>query len=232
MQRTSGVRGSTSAFWSHRVKAHLGPSNSGCRAESQGCGAALRRTFRTGLIWPRLHLREQALMRSQSGPLAGVPFSCVPSSAVTRFEPFLVPIAPVRVKLPVWPSACPYAGVLGRRGFSIECREDGGVSILVRVQDLDLPPRDGADNRRLEVVGDSPRSTALSSRSTPLWCRSCTTRDGPSPRIERAHTPNLPRLTERRVSWWWLAKWAAGGPERPSFFYTCWHTPRSGMSRG
>ena len=45
--------------------------------------------------------------------------------------------------------------------FSIEsvavrvCREAGGrVTTNVRVQDLDLPPRAGADNRRLAVVAD------------------------------------------------------------------------------
>ena len=58
-------------------------------------------------------------------------------------------------------AACPHAGVLGRRGFPLEsaaarvCREAGGrVTTNVRVQDLDLPPRAGADNRRLEVVAD------------------------------------------------------------------------------
>ena len=35
------------------------------------------------------------------------------------------------------------------------CREaGGGVTTNVRVQDLDQPPRGGADNRRLEVVAD------------------------------------------------------------------------------
>ena len=58
-------------------------------------------------------------------------------------------------------AACPHAGVLGRRGFQLEsaaarvCREAGGrVTTNVRVQDLDLPPRAGADNRRSEVVAD------------------------------------------------------------------------------
>ena len=145
-------------------------------------GAALHaeEQFRTVVVWPRLHPGEQALLRSQSGPLAGVPFSCVPSSAATRFEfqefrvlllrrlwcPLPLSASSCRCGRPLDPSghhraACPHAGVLGRRGFSLEsaaarvCREAGGrVTTNVRVQDLDLPPRAGADNHRLEVVAD------------------------------------------------------------------------------
>ena len=69
-------------------------------------GAALHaeEQFRTVVVWPRLHPGEQALLRSQSGPLAGVPSSCVPSSAATHFSHFapqtsLVPFALVFVKL-------------------------------------------------------------------------------------------------------------------------------------
>ena len=58
-------------------------------------------------------------------------------------------------------SACVVSGVLGRRGFALEsaaarvCREAGGrVTLNVRVNDLDLPPRGAQDQRRLEVVAD------------------------------------------------------------------------------
>ena len=58
-------------------------------------------------------------------------------------------------------AACLHAGVFGRSGFNLEsaaarvCREAGGrVTTNVRVQDLDLPPRAGADNRRLKMVAD------------------------------------------------------------------------------
>ena len=58
-------------------------------------------------------------------------------------------------------SACPVAGVLGRRGFPLEnvaariCREAGGrVRMNVFVRDLDLPEINNLDERRLEVVVD------------------------------------------------------------------------------
>ena len=101
--------------------------------------------FCTGVVWPRLHPREQALLRSQSGPLAGVPFSCVPSSAATRFESQefrvlllrrLVPFAPVRVKLPVRPSTRskwpPPRSLSARRGFweeGVFYRERGSTRV-------------------------------------------------------------------------------------------------------
>ena len=60
-------------------------------------------------------------------------------------------------------AACARAGVLGRRGFTLEsvaariCREAGGrvrTNMLVRDMDLDVPI---ADARRLEVVVDGLR---------------------------------------------------------------------------
>ena len=58
-------------------------------------------------------------------------------------------------------SACPVAGVLGRRGFPLEnaaariCREAGGrVRTNVLVRDLDLHAINNLDSRRLEVVVD------------------------------------------------------------------------------
>ena len=58
-------------------------------------------------------------------------------------------------------TACARAGVLARRGFSVEsvasriCREAGGrVSTNILVRDLDLDLEDPGDARRLEVVVD------------------------------------------------------------------------------
>ena len=47
--------------------------------------------------------------------------------------------------------------MFGRRGLPIGNRHStggGGSDTNVQVQDLDLPPRAGADNHRLEVVAD------------------------------------------------------------------------------
>ena len=128
----------------------------------------------------RLGETEQALLRSQGGPLSGVPLSCFPTSALARFDSALFRVLLFRcLWLPLPPpsricrcgrlldvfghhhAACAEAGVLGRRGFAFEsaaarvCREAGarvGTNILVR--DLDLVPQGRPDSRRLEVVAD------------------------------------------------------------------------------
>ena len=58
-------------------------------------------------------------------------------------------------------AACAVAGVLGRRGYPLECaaaqvcREAGArVSTNVHVRDLDLADLNAVDGRRLEVVAD------------------------------------------------------------------------------
>ena len=58
-------------------------------------------------------------------------------------------------------AACPRAGVLSRRGFSMEsaaariCREAGGrVRTNAFVRDLGVPGANAGDGRRLEVVVD------------------------------------------------------------------------------
>ena len=129
-------------------------------------------------VAPRLTDTQQALVRSQCGPLAAVPFTCCPTSSLTRFDAHVFRVLLLRLWRPLplsssvcrcgrpldafghHRSACAVSGVLGRRGFALEsaaarvCREAGGrVSLNVRVGDLDLPPR-AVDQRRLEVVVD------------------------------------------------------------------------------
>ena len=183
VQRGLGIRSATrdrdSAFWASWADAlptirERHPSV----ADQRGAAQHIEDQFRTDVM-SQLELHEQALFRSQSGPLAGVPFICTSKSPETRFEPQLfrvlllrrlwcplpLCVASCRCGRPLDPcghhrAACPHAGVLGRRGFPLEsaaarvCREAGArVSTNVRVQDMDLPPRD-ADNRRIEVVAD------------------------------------------------------------------------------
>ena len=135
--------------------------------------------FRSEVVWPRCTPTEQALIRSQSGPISGLPFSAVPSSSSSRFPAHLFRVLLLRrlwLPLPLTSrtcrcgrlldvyghhrAACSRAGVLGGRGFSVEsaaarvCREAGArVSTNVFVRDLDLPVL-GHDGRRLEVVAD------------------------------------------------------------------------------
>ena len=132
----------------------------------------------------------------------------------------LVPFTPVRVKLPVWPSTrskwAPPRSLSARRSFGAKgvpfgerrstcLQRGGGESDHERPsQDLDLPPRAGADNRRLEVVADGLSlfhgaqlaidTTMVSPGPHGRFCapamrnnRRCS--HGPSPRSERAHLP-------------------------------------------
>ena len=70
--------------------------------------------FKEVVVWPRLSPTEQALMHSQSGPMAGLPFSCIPSSNLFIFTPEVfrvlllrrlwLPLSPCLSQLLVWPS--------------------------------------------------------------------------------------------------------------------------------
>ena len=97
-----------------------------------------------GCVRPRLSQSEQALFRSQGGP--SVPFTCFPTSPLTRFDASLFRVLLLRFPLPLSRfcrcgrlldvlghhcAACAQAGVLGRRGHALEsaaariCREAG-----------------------------------------------------------------------------------------------------------
>ena len=127
-----------------------------------------------------LSATEQAMLRSQGGPLSCVPFSCFPTSALSRFDASHFRVLMLRrLWLPLPSSsrnyrssllldvlghhraACAEAGVLGRWGFALEsaaariCREAGArVGTNVMVRDMDLLPQSHLDTRRLEVVAD------------------------------------------------------------------------------
>ena len=130
----------------------------------------------TSAVWPWLSVSEKALLRSQGGPLAGIPFTCFPTSPQARFDSSVFRVLLLRrIWQPLPPSsrfcrcgllldplghhraACGGAGVLGRRGLESAaarvCREAGArVTTNVMVRDLDLVPQERVDGRRLEVV--------------------------------------------------------------------------------
>ena len=144
--------------------------------------------------------REQALLRSQSGPAAGMSLSAVPSSFLTRIESQLFRVSLLRrLRLPLPPSSrycscgrlsdifghhrasCAQAGVLGRRGFAIEsaaariCREAGGrvaTNRFVRDLDIGVPVNVGRVWKLLWT--DSLRTVEPSSPWTPRSCQCCT----------------------------------------------------------
>ena len=140
--------------------------------------AVVQKFHREQVVLPSLSPAEQAMVRSQSGPLASVPFTAMPFQRVSRIdsEEFRV-LVMRRLRLPLPLSvrscrcgrtldvlghhraACSTAGVLGRRGFAVEnavaqiCREGGArVSTNVFLRDLDISPVGSTDSRRLEVV--------------------------------------------------------------------------------
>ena len=138
------------------------------------------RQFRTTSVLQQLSPSKRAMLRSQSGPAAGVAFSALPSSSLTRFQPALFRVLlQRRLALPLplnlcsclcgrpldafghHRAACSKSGVLCRRGFAVEsaaarvCREAGArVATNLFVRDMDLGVPNGGDNRRLEVVAD------------------------------------------------------------------------------
>ena len=132
------------------------------------------------VLSPTLSECDQALLRSQAGPLAAEPFVCFPTSRLTRMDhtvfrtlllrrlrlPLPLTARACRCGLPLdafglHRSACAVSGLLGRRGFAVEsaaariCREAGArVMVNVFVRDLDLGVVDRLDAWRLEIVAD------------------------------------------------------------------------------
>ena len=161
-------------FWRNAVLVKCGhdrPDGGGREAQH----STLRTNSRTDVM-SQLELHEQALFRSQSGPLAGVPFIGTPKSPETRKEPqifrVLLPrrlwcpsplcVASCRCGRPLDPcghhhAACPHAGVLGRRGSRQQhaCveRPEHAFRPMFVCRTWTSPPRD-AGNRRIEVVAD------------------------------------------------------------------------------
>ena len=129
----------------------------------QQAASRIERQHRSRLM-PRLAAQEQALLRSQSGPLAGVAFATTPSSYLKRIESHLFRVLLLRrlcLPLPLSSrqcrcgrpldvfghhrAACARVGVLGRRGFAVVsagariCRE-GGARVVTNalLRDFDL----------------------------------------------------------------------------------------------
>ena len=124
-------------------------------------GTAIEQHHHDHEVWPRLREHEQAMLRSQRGPLASSAWFDSALSACSSSADFVCP--PHCSQLSVWPStcaACATTGVLGRRG-SLEsaaatvCREGGArVRTNVFMCDIDSAHHDHADGRRLEVLAD------------------------------------------------------------------------------
>ena len=121
-------------------------------------------------LFTRMPPSDRALVRSQSGPGAGVAFSASPSSMLTRIEAPLFRVLVqrrLRLPLPLSQRICGCGLSIDPLGhhraacFALEsalarvCREAGGrvaTNLFVRNMDLGVPR--AGDNRRLEVVVD------------------------------------------------------------------------------
>ena len=140
----------------------------------------LQEKFHLDVVWPSLSDAERAMLRSQHGPLASAALTALPTSRATKIaaQPFRLQLCRrLRLPLPVSSrtcrcgrqldifghhrAACAQAGVLGRRGFALECaaaqvcrKAEARVTTNVFVRDLDLGEFNGLDGRRLEVIAD------------------------------------------------------------------------------
>ena len=129
-------------------------------------------------VWLRLPDEDRAMLRSQGGPMAGMPFMCCPTAFHSRFDAQVLRVLFLRRFWLLVPptmrtcrcgrpldvlghhcAACANVGVLGRRGFALEsaaarvCREAGGrVSTNVLIPDLDIALPEQVDERRIEVI--------------------------------------------------------------------------------
>ena len=123
-------------------------------------------------VRPRVSATDQGLLRSQGGPLSGVPFSYFPTSALARFDSTQFRVMLLRrLWLPLPPSsrncqcgrlldvlgdhraACAEAGVLGRRGFALEsaaARVSREAGARVGTNILTLVPRNDESVHREE----------------------------------------------------------------------------------
>ena len=161
----------------------------------------VERHFRAEHILAHLTLTRRAMLRSQSGPVAGIPFSVAPSSFLTRLEPALFRVLlQRRLSLPLPLSkrscrcgrlldafghhraACSRSEVLGRRGFSLEsaaarvCREAGWArgnqTSSCAIWTSGCRMLMTAEGSRWwSTVGHS--SEVCSWQWTPLWCLRC-----------------------------------------------------------
>ena len=148
----------------------------------QRASRKLEDRFINDTVWPALTDSARALVRSQHGPLASAPLTVLPTSKATRLDPqpfrFLL-CRRLHLPLPLsmrtcqrgrqhdifghHRAACAVAGILGKRGYPLECaaaqvcREAGArVSTNILVRDLDLVAHNNLDGRRLEVIADGP----------------------------------------------------------------------------
>ena len=201
------------------------------------------RQFRTDVLLPQMSAQQRAMLRSQSGPVAGVLFSTAPPSLLTRMEPALFRVLlQRRLSLPLsltarscqcgrlldafghhW-TACSRSGVLGRRGFALEsaaakvCRVIWTWALLMHVFD-------GA-----QLAVDTTLVSTIQGNGEPR--NGAAERDGVAfaqAKRKKARTyPELVRPGARARCWHW--KRAVVGPRMRAHLCSCLHGHGPGRS--
>ena len=120
-------------------------------------------------------------------------------------------------------AACPEAGVLGKRGFPLECaaaqvcREcEARVSTNVFVRDMDLAVHNGLDSRR-PGSGCGRVDTLAGSSTRHRHNNGVTFTPGRDSQLDEGRKPptlNFPVTVGERASLSWQPKWAGGGVRR------------------
>ena len=156
----------------------LGPSQPKMEWQ-QRASRKLEAKFVHDSVWPGLDDSARALVRSQHGPQASAPLIALPTSKATRLDPQFFRLSLCRRSHLPFPlsmrtcrcgrqldvfghhgAACAVAGVLGKRGFPLECavaqvcREAGAACPRTSRCAMDLVAHNNLDGRRLEVVAD------------------------------------------------------------------------------
>ena len=151
--------------------------------------------FRATTVWPRMAPTEQALLRSQSGPMSGVAFSAVPSSPPTRLAPQLFRVLLLR-------SGSPSLSLLAPAGVA-----DHSILVATTVQRVREPECWAV----VDILWRAPLP-------------GCVGKQGPGfPQISLSGIWTCLSLLTMLVGWRWsrMACLSLGGPSWPSTPLLC-----------
>ena len=202
----------------------------------------VERHFRAEHILPHLTPTRRAMLRSQSGPVAGIPFSC-PNAAV-GVAVSLTPLA-TTVQLALGQEFWAGEGSLWRVG------QQGCAGKLVGAWQptsscatwtSGCPMLMTAEGSRWLTVCHSSEVRSL--LWTPLWCLRCKEMANHSEghqtetpwlsivlgKRRRPHTPSLCVETIEHVWWFWPWRLEAGGLRKPGPLCSCWRKQGRGRS--
>ena len=191
----------------------------------QKAGSVLEHHHHDHVVWPRLREPEQALMRSQRGPLASVAFTSTPSDRCSRFDPALFRVLLLRrllLPLPLSVRNCRCGRPLDAFGTTVQLAQQQGCwGAEVGLWSLSWPECAGraeqesaptfscatwtwhsttawmADDWKWWQMG-CPSTEAPSWPSTRQWCHHCTGMAVPDEAqlpMTGAHVRNEPALS-------------------------------------